>query len=71
MLQGLRQLQSRSLGHVDIKEHHVNGILLELFNSLAHASSFGHDLGLPKLVQQELEFRTCGGLVVDNHGFQH
>ena len=55
MLQRLGELQARGLGHVDVKEHHVNGIFLQLLNGLAHAGRLGHNLGLPQLIEQELE----------------
>ena len=51
VLKGIGQLNAGSLGHVDVKKHHVTGVFLELFNSLADAGGFSHDLGLIELAQ--------------------
>ena len=71
MLQGLGELQARGLGHVDVEEDDIDGILFELLDGFAHAGSFGDHIGLPELVEQEAQFRTRRRLVVDDHGSQH
>ena len=46
MLQSLRELNTGSLGHVDIQEHNVARVFLELFDSLADACSLGNNFSL-------------------------
>ena len=46
MLQSLCELNTGSLGHVDIQEHNVARVFLELFDSLADAYSLGNNFSL-------------------------
>ncbi len=71
MLQRVGKLQTGGLGHVDVEEHHIARIFLKLLYRLTHAGSLGNHLGLTELVEQESQFGTRRGLVVDDHRFKH
>ena len=71
VLQRVGELQAGRLGHVDVEEHHVARIFLQLFDGLAHAGSLGDHFGLAQLVEKESQFGTRRGLVIDDHRFKH
>ena len=71
MLQGLGELQTRGLGHVDVEEDDIDGIFLQFLDGLAHAGGLGDHVGLAELVEQEAQLRTRRRLIVDDHCFQH
>ena len=71
VLQRLGQLQASGFRHIHVEEHDIAGVLFELFDSLAHTSRLGNNLGLAKFVEQKFQFGARGGLVVDDDCFEH
>ena len=65
--ESLGQLQARRARHVDVEEHHVAAVVLEVLDGFAHVARLGHDLDLAGLLEQVLELRPRRSLVINDH----